>query len=293
MIAFHIVYIGDMYPYAKRIVYTFHMPAFLFISGYLLNVNKRSGAFFKTMFWLFVPYFVMECFYIGFASMLPVRDHVDNLTVPLLIYKAMAHPVGPYWYLHTLILCDVTYYAVLHLPRLNKLSRFILFGLCLYVYSYYLNIVSIGCAAYFFAGAVVKQSNIAFLDFVRPSALSIIPLAIIACYPDNLDKATVAGFLVTYLAMSFCLYVYRHLPENRALAGILFAGRNTLVLFLFSPIFTILAKHFIPLFAFDASGMLFLLFALVFTMAGCFVIAYIFDRTNMSRYFFGKKKVLQ
>ena len=32
MIAFHLVFIGDTYPYAKQIVYTFHMPAFLVIS---------------------------------------------------------------------------------------------------------------------------------------------------------------------------------------------------------------------------------------------------------------------
>ena len=29
MITFHLVYIGDSYPYAKRVVYTFHMPGFL------------------------------------------------------------------------------------------------------------------------------------------------------------------------------------------------------------------------------------------------------------------------
>lgn len=29
MIIFHLVYIGDKYPYAKQIVYTFHMSAFL------------------------------------------------------------------------------------------------------------------------------------------------------------------------------------------------------------------------------------------------------------------------
>ena len=38
MIIFHLVYIGDSYPYAKQVVYTFHMSAFLVISGYLNNV---------------------------------------------------------------------------------------------------------------------------------------------------------------------------------------------------------------------------------------------------------------
>ena len=38
MIVFHLVYIGDKYPYAKALVYTFHMPAFLVISGYVMNI---------------------------------------------------------------------------------------------------------------------------------------------------------------------------------------------------------------------------------------------------------------
>ena len=40
MIAFHLTYIGDTYPVAKQLVYTFHMPGFLLVSGYLFNVNK-------------------------------------------------------------------------------------------------------------------------------------------------------------------------------------------------------------------------------------------------------------
>lgn len=43
MIIFHLVYIGDKYPYAKQIVYTFHMSAFLIISGYLANNRKDAG----------------------------------------------------------------------------------------------------------------------------------------------------------------------------------------------------------------------------------------------------------
>ena len=40
MVVFHLVYVGDKFPYAKQVVYTFHMPAFLLISGYLANMDK-------------------------------------------------------------------------------------------------------------------------------------------------------------------------------------------------------------------------------------------------------------
>ena len=55
MIAFHLTYIGDTYPVAKKLVYTFHMPGFLLVSGYLFNVNKSWAALGKTMLWIFIP----------------------------------------------------------------------------------------------------------------------------------------------------------------------------------------------------------------------------------------------
>ena len=60
MIIFHLVYIGDSYPYAKQVVYTFHMSAFLVISGYLNNVNKKIKAFGRSLLWIFILMFVWK-----------------------------------------------------------------------------------------------------------------------------------------------------------------------------------------------------------------------------------------
>lgn len=80
MIVFHLVYIGDKYPYAKQLVYTFHMPAFLIISGYLMNINKSLRAFLHTMVWIFIPYAIMESGYIVMSAILPVRERVEELS---------------------------------------------------------------------------------------------------------------------------------------------------------------------------------------------------------------------
>lgn len=64
MIAFHLVFIGDTYPYAKQLVYTFHMPAFLIISGYMLNTGRSLRRYLFTLLWIFIPYTVMEGGYI-------------------------------------------------------------------------------------------------------------------------------------------------------------------------------------------------------------------------------------
>lgn len=55
MVAFHLVYFSQGYPYIKQIVYTFHMPAFLLISGYLSKSNKSPKAFATSIFWLTIP----------------------------------------------------------------------------------------------------------------------------------------------------------------------------------------------------------------------------------------------
>ena len=292
MIAFHLVYIGNLYPYAKNIVYTFHMPAFLFISGYLLNINKKWPIFLRTIKWIFIPYAIMEFGYVVMASLLPINDHIDHLTFFVLVNKIIVHPLGPYWYLHTLVLCSILYYSIFQFMHIKNLSRFIVLGLCLYFCSHYLHIVSFYSACYFFAGAVVRQSGMSFLHVIQPSALSVIPVIFIAMYPQNLDKSTIAGVAMVYLVMSTSLFLFRY-TKGLVRESSLFIGRNTLTLLLFSPIFTILAKFFLPFLRFDHSGMIFLVLALVFTLTGCFLITYIMDKLHISRFFFGKDKAIQ
>lgn len=293
MIAFHLVYIGDTYPLAKQFVYTFHMPAFLVISGFMINTRKPTLQMLRTMLWFLIPYAVMEAGYTCMASVLPIREHVDALTLPLLIEKIFVHPLGPYWYLHTLILCSLTYYLVFSFLKINRLTLFILLGLIFYVYEHYLHIVSLPCALYFMAGAVVRQSGLAFLDVFRASWLAIVPAVWMAFYPDNLHSSTVAGVMITYLMMSFFLSVHGILPVRIAQSAH-FIGRNTLPLLLFSPIFTALAKLYQPhLLRVESTGMLFLVASLVITVGGCLFITFVMDRLHMSRYFFGRRKAMQ
>ena len=198
MITFHLTFIGNTYPYAKQLVYTFHVPAFLVISGYFVSIGKPWGKFLKSMWWIFLPYAVMECGYTAMASVLPIRDHIDGLSVWVVVRNVFATPLGPYWYLHTLVLCSLVYYFIFHYLR------------------------------------------------------------------------------------------------GRARALNLFIGRNTLVLLVFSPVFTVLTKLFQPyLLRVDGSGILFMVVAVIFTVAGCFGTVYVMDWLHLSRYFFGQEKELK
>ena len=164
MITFHLVNIGNSYPYAKRVVYTFHMPGFLIISGYLMNITKPCKDFIKTMLGYAIPFIVMESVYIVMAAALPIREHIDVLTLGVFIDRLFLHPIGPYWYLQTLITCGVSYILVFHLLPMKTNSRIILLGIIFHMISNMLGIMSFACSLYFLAGVVLRQSGISFTD---------------------------------------------------------------------------------------------------------------------------------
>ena len=288
MIVFHLVYIGDKYAYAKDLVYTFHIPAFLLISGYLMRVEKPFFSFLRSMFWILVPYLVMESGYILMSSMLPVREKIDGLTWQLWLDKVVTDPMGPYWYLHTLMVCGLGYYVVASLMKgVTKVYPMLIALSLVYVgLSYGLGLVAPSSAFYFMIGAAVKESGTDFLSFFKGSWWSLMPFVLLAAYPSNFNRFTLPGILITYLAISIVLAIYRLLPGFLKKLGC-YIGSHTLLLLVFSPIFTMAVKPLVQVFSFDSSGMLFLFVSLAITVLGCFGIAWVMDRLHLSRLFFG------
>lgn len=291
MIIFHLVYIGDKYPYLKSVVYTFHMSGFLIISGYLLNTKKEILPFLRMILWIIIPYALMETCYVIMASILPVREHIAVLSPLVIVKKIFIAPIGPYWYLHTLILCSVVWYFLDRMKLFNNMSRLILVGICYFVLSYYFGLLSFDNAIYFMAGILIRKSGITFISAFQPCKLSLLPLILLCCFLNNLKRGTLAGITITYLSVSFLLSIYQYLPSKlKKISG--FIGHNTLILLLFSPVFTLLSKQFIPLFSFDSTGILFTCVAVTFTLFGSFGIVWIMDQLNTTRFFLGKKRFL-
>lgn len=293
MIVFHLVYIGDKYPYAKSLVYTFHMPAFLIISGYVMNIAKEGRLFLRSMGWIFVPYAVMETGYVVMSSILPVRESVGHLSVSLWLDKLFLHPLGPYWYLHTLMLCGLTYWGVDKLAgQWNRtVSLLILLALCYAVLSV-LGVLSLINALYFMAGVALKRTAIDFRAFFAPSFWAILPIVWLASEEVNLDKSSLAGVALTYLVMSLLLAIFRYLPEKLK-HPLGYIGSHTFILLVFSPVFTMAVKPLVKLFTFDGTGMVFLCVSLCICMIGSFAIAWCMDKLRISRFFWGKPRMLQ
>lgn len=291
MVAFHLVYIGDKYPYIKQIVYTFHMPAFLIISGYLTNVQKDIRSFMRKLLWIFIPYLCLETGYVLMSHILPVRENVPEISSSILLHKIFIKPLGPYWYLHTLIICSLLYYLTFRYTRMKTISQVILLGLGLFAVSYWGGIIVLANAIYFLAGVIIKQSKLPFIRIFQPSLLALVPMILLCCFPDNLNRGILAGITITYLAIIISLYAHSYLSKGIRQCSY-FIGRNTLVIFLFSPLFTILCKMFLPFLFFEPTGILFTIISVAITVSGCIVIAWSMDKLHFSRFFFGQDAIL-
>ncbi|WP_279111996.1 acyltransferase family protein [Hoylesella timonensis] len=292
MIVFHLVYIGNRYPVAKAFVYTFHMPGFLIISGYLLHVHKPVPQFLRYIQWIFVPYLLMESGYVVMASVLPIREHIQQLTFGLFLDKLFLHPLGPYWYLHTLMLCGIVTYIVAQFVSHHRVWMLLCVLLCLWVLAL-LGLVTWINAVYFCIGVALRLYHRPFVDTFHPAWWSFIGIVLVAtCEPNALQRHTIGGMLIVYFVISFLLWLYPYLPKGMAKIA-LFIGRNSLILLLFSPMFTVLSKLFQSYLLFEPSGMLFMLVALLFTVVGSFTVAYILQKLHVARYVFGKSRIIK
>ena len=290
MITFDLAYIGDGYPYLKRFVYTFHMPGFLIISGYLWKVHKPIKSYCQTVLWLAVPYVVMEMGYVAMASLLPIKDHIPTLSIEVMLNKLCLRPLGPYWYLHTLIICGTLYFSVFRWAKATTFSRLIILGIAYYVLSLS-GIISFTCAMYFLVGVLVRQSSLSFLTIFRRSWWSLVVLAIFFFYPSTFNRATIGGVMIVYFVFSFLLTVFPYVPI-KSKEILLFLGRNSLILYIFSPIFTLCCKVFIPYLSFDSTRLLFLCISLPICVIGSLGICKVLDLLHLSPFLLGRKHAL-
>jgi hypothetical protein len=230
----------------------------------------------------------MESGYIYMASILPINEHIPLLTPQVYLKHLFLHPLGPYWFLHAIILCGALYYYIYNNVERGMATRFLLIGIAYYILARIFGILSFSSALYFLAGAVLRQSGTNFLTFFLPTRLSVIVFALLACFSENPNQASLNGALITFFAISSLLSIYRHLPE-RLHQAFLFLGRNSLMLYVFSPIFTVLCKQFVPYLKFDPTGLLFLAVSLAFCVMGSLLIARLMDLVGISRFFFGRR----
>ncbi len=298
MVIFHLAYFSTKYPWAHQMVYVFHMPIFLILSGYLTHIGKPFKQTLKKIGWLFIPYAIMELAYVIMASILPINEHIDVLTFGVVLDKLFLHPIGPYWYLHTLILCYVVINILGYVKKyLSDMVFFILLGVVFYILYAVFHVMQFVNAMYFLVGFILAQKEWQIEKIFPASWWAMVPIMLLYVAPhladplNGLTCGTLRGVMIVYFMMCFLSAIYQTISDTKSVTICLFIGRNTLPILLFSPIFTFACKSLITLLAWDTTGLIFMIVSTIITVSGSLFIAWIMDKMHLSRWFSGKNLI--
>lgn len=289
MILVHIVYFSEMYPNIKYGILSFMMPAFLVITGFLVNINKSLGKFTRYILQIFVPYVIMVTGFSILSYFLPVNDGLTELSVQAVLHKIFITSIGPYWFLQTIMVCGIIYYTVFRLmsgcSMMSRLSVTALLFMCAGMFT---PVITTTSAAFYFLGIVIRNYGSNISSIFRPSPFAILPFALIVIQPSLRDWGLLSVLAMVYFFLSFISYSERFLSHRY----ITYIGMNTLPIYLFHPIFTMAAKYYRPLFAFDESRIIYAVFTVIIALAGSLAIAWVLDKTRLSWVFY-KEKMLR
>ena len=291
VILVHIVSLGEMYPSAKTAAFTFFMPSFLIITGYLVNIDKNLRQFSVYILRIALPYIIMVTAFSLASLVMPVRDGLSELSVSALAERIFVTSISPYWFLYDMIVCGVAYYAVFSLaPRsIGLASRLSLFACLLYVEAWFIPLLTFGDASLYFIGVALRQMGVGFVRAFRPSFFSLLPFSVLIVQRDLWNKWLC--LLLPFFAISFLVWCHDVFPSRiRNLMNYL--GHNTLPIYIFHPIFTMLSKFYLPFFAFDSTGILHAAATIVLSFLGSILIAKVLDKTGISR-IFGTKALIR
>ena len=290
VILVHIVHFGNSYPLLKTSLFTFFMPAFLLVTGYLVNIDKSPADFAKYIARIFVPYALMVTAFSIMSVYLPVRDGLEELSVPAVMEKIFVSSIGPYWFLYDMLVYGIAYYAVFTLGRrLSLASRLSLFAVAIYLLSYLLPLPGYGDATLYFMGVLLRQNKADFQKVFRPTPFAILPFLFLLCQQSLWNKWLCV--VLPFFLFSFLSWCYRYLPSSLE-KSLGYVGRNTLPVYLFHPLFTMASKFYLVCFGFDGTGIIYYLFTVVLSMVGCLCIAKVFDKCRIS-YIFATRRLLR
>ena len=256
VVLFHLTYFSTEYTLAKQFVYTFHMPAFLVISGWLMNIEAPLPHFGRMISKILLPYIVFESGYIVISALKMVAVPIAELNVSTFLYHFFASPVGPYWFLHTLIICAVVYKLWHTIFASSTSKQALAMVLTIWLLAQYVHIISFASGCFFIAGAVLRRSNIHLTSVLSPNILALIALAVLCTNPDFFVEESLSGIAIVYVMMSVMLLFY-NLSPHFLRSKVCYLGQRTLPIYLYSPLFTFLFKAFKLYFNFDPTRFVF------------------------------------
>ncbi|MBO4722956.1 MAG: acyltransferase [Muribaculaceae bacterium] len=208
-----------------KVIYTFHMPVFLFISGFLYVVTMRDVSFkafiFKKIKRLVIPYLVTSAIIITIKLLTQGDARVDHPVTVWSYLKMFYLPEAGYflWFIWTLFLAFVVVFFFK-----SKISRLVLFGVS-FVISFLPSCdIDVLCLrqtqemmVYFMTGVVIADYAPSLFK-VKMLPTIIIVMIFIGCetyyvlHQDSIIIYKILPFIGIAAIMSMCHNCEKHIP---------------------------------------------------------------------------------
>lgn len=183
----------------SKIIFSFHMPLFFFISGYLYNDKKYSINFknvfyskLKSLVWPFITFtifYLILSVFINQNSIIQSFDYVD-------FFKGNRSPNTPLWFLTALFSTEIIFSQIIRFFNIRKAILLILliivvgfFNAIFWRYSFFLNIdIALVTILFFLVGWLFKKYNWGKSIFKKGRALLYLIIATIILFLISLTN---------------------------------------------------------------------------------------------------------
>ncbi len=292
VILVHIVNFGNIHPLAKSAILSFMMPTFLVITGYLVNIDKTIREFLRYIGQILLPYVICVTGYAVLSLYLPVRDGIKVFNLSTILDIICIKSIGPYWFLHVMIVCGVIYYFAFHIShKIDITARYSIFAALLIITALFTPFLSLEAAFYYFVGVGIRQYCKDFSRVYLNSFWPLLPFGLLVVHPRFHGWGTISVLVCVFSFLSFSSYFICFF-KGRTKSIIEYIGRNTFPIYIFHPMFTMLSKFLSPAFKWDFTGLSHAILTIVIGVAGSICIAKVLDWSHLS-YLLGKKKILR
>lgn len=292
VILIHLTPFKECYPDVQNAVLAFIVPLFLFITGYLFNVNKTWKQFALYLRSLLIIYVIFETAYIMLSHIFPVKDGISEFSTFLILDKLILNPIGPYWYLHTMIICGSIYYATHQACRYINIDCAISISILVSItLSYWSPLLGLMAPLAYFAGVIFRKY---FYCHTFCGSFVAILIAMVTLFygivynPKYAMQLSYFSILLSACTMEFMIWCAKRLPSkvSRVLD---YVGANTLPIYLFHPMSTLSSKLFFGSLITNDNIICFSILTIAIATIGSLMIGHALDKTGVSVLLFKKK----
>lgn len=294
----------------KEFIYSFHMPLFMFASGFIYIAFKKDegyGHFLKRKVKrLMIPYIVTSLIIVTIKLLTEKTAYVENPVTVLSYIKVLYSPVAGYflWFIWALWWM----FVIAPIFRSKRL-RITGFAIALLLHYMPISITTLFCLeqarimmVYFFLGIVAYDYREVYIGYTKKLAIPVILLFAGGEYVF-LEHLSVFGGaienMIPYLGIATVMYISTLLEHHQTLVFskvLCSIAPSTYIIYLFHTTFEGFTKaviHKIPAFCDTSSEVMFTLGAVVVVVIGIVgpiaLHKYVLSRFKITRFMFGLK----